>query len=343
MMEVYVEDGQMQAGRGVKRRGWRVIGLAAALVVSVACGQVVTVAPTPTPEPTATIALAVVNPTDEPTATPAPYTPAPTMTPTITPTPVFHTIASGESLLAIANRYGVSVAALQDANGILDPRALQIGGQLIIPREEDAILAADATPTQTPMPVAVENLHFSENAIGGLWVLGEVVNISGMALEQVRVGVTLVGEDGDEIGQAQGLVALDLISQDERAPFAILFGEAPGKFEQYRAFALSAVPGYVGSYYRDLLVEEVVSESERYASYTVSGVVRNIGPEEAVGVQVVLTAYDPLDRVVAMRQVDPDYNVIPRGGSSEFTAVLAPVGGPVVRIHAAAQGRRVTP
>lgn len=319
------------------------LALGMALAITAACGQVVTVAPTPTPEPTATIALAVVNPTDEPTATPAPYTPAPTATPTITPTPVFHTIVAGESLLAIANRYGVSVAALQDANGILDPRALQIGGQLIIPREEDAIIAADATPTPTPMPVAVENLHFSENAIGGLWVLGEVMNGSETALEQVRVGVTLLGEEGNEIGQAQGLVALDLVSPGERAPFAILFGEVPDKFEQYRAYALSAVPGYVGSYYRDLQVEGLNTESERYASYTVSGVVRNTGPEEAVSVQVVLTAYDPLDRVIAMRQVEPEYNVIPRGGSSEFTAVLAPVGGPVVRIHAAAQGRRITP
>lgn len=317
--------------------------LIAAAVALVACGQVITVTPTPTPAPTPTIELAVVNPTDEPTTTPAPYTPEPTPTPTITPTPVFHTIAAGESLLAIANRYGVSVAALQDANGILDPRSLQIGQQLIIPREEDAIIAADATPTPTPMPVAVENLHFSENVIGGLWVLGEVVNVSDVALEQVRVGVTLLGAEGQEVGQAQGLVALDLVSQGERAPFAILFGEAPGAFEQYRAFALSAVPGFVGSYYRDLTVGDIATESERYASYTVTGVVQNTGPEDAVSVQVVLTAYDPLDRVVAMREIEPEHNVIPRGGSSPFTAVLAPVGGPVVRIHAAAQGRRVTP
>ena len=43
-------------------------------------------------------------------------------------------------------------------------------------------------------------------------------------------------------------------------------------------------------------------QSERYASYTVTGKVFNVGPEEAVEVRVVLTAYDPLDRVVAVRQ-----------------------------------------
>lgn len=308
----------------------------------IGCGQVITVKPTPTPAPTATIGVAVVNVTDEPTATPAPYTPAPTPTFTVTPTPVFHTIAAGQSLLTIADLYNVSVASLQEANGILDPRMLQIGQQLIIPREEEALVAADATPTPTAMPVTIENLHFTENSIGGVWVLGEVHNTAGVALEQVRVGVTLVDGAGTELAESQALVALDLVDMDERAPFAILFGSAPETFEQYQAYPVSAVPAYVGSYYRDLAVEEIQTESERYASYTVTGVVRNIGPEEAVDVQVVLTAYDPLDRVIAVQQVTPAHNVVPRAGTTTFTAVLAPVGGPIERIQAEAQGRRLS-
>jgi LysM repeat protein len=317
--------------------GW-LLGLA----LLAACGQVITVKPTPTPAPTATIVLAVVAATDAPTSTPAPYTPAPTHTPTVTPTPMFHTIAAGESLQVIANRYGVSVAALQEANGILDPRTLQIGQELIIPREEEAEVAADATPTPTPLPLTIEHLHFSETTIGGLWVLGEVRNDSAVSLEQVRVGVTLLDAADATIAESDGLVALDIVDAGEAAPFAILFGSAPGDFERYRAYAVSGVPAYVGSYYRDLVVEEVETESERYASYTVTGLVRNTGPEEAVNVQVVLTAYDPLDRVIAVRQAEPDHNVIPRGGTTTFTAVLAPVGGPVARIHAVAQGRRLS-
>lgn len=312
------------------------------LLALVGCGQVITVQPTPTPVPTATIGVAVVNATDEPTATPAPYTPAPTPTFTVTPTPVFHTIAAGESLLSIANQYNVSVSALQEANGILDPRSLQIGQQLVVPREEEALVEADATPTPTPLPVTIENLHFTENTIGGVWVLGEVHNTTGVALEQVRVGVTLVDDQGAELAKSEALVALSLVDTDERAPFAILFGSAPENFEQYQAYPVSAVPAYVGSYYRDLAVEELHTESERYASYTVTGLIRNTGPEEAVDVQVVLTAYDPLNRVIAVQQVTPEHNVVPRGGTTNFTAVLAPVGGPVERIQAEAQGRRLS-
>lgn len=320
----------------------RLFTLGASLLLTVGCGQVITLTPTPTALPTPTIALALAAATLPPTLTPAPYTPAPTFTPTVTPTPEVHTIQVGESLLTIASRYDISVADLQDANGILDPRTLQIGQQLIIPRPEElAEEEAEATPTSTPLPMTVQNIFFNETLIGGLWVLGEVVNENDTPLEQVRVAVALLDEQEQEIGRADSLVALNLVEANERAPFAILFGSAPGRFAQYRAAVVSAAPAYMGSYYRDLEIRNLQSTGERYASYTVTGVIFNAGPEEAVEVQVVLTAYDPLGRVIAMRKVDPEHNVVPRGGETRFTAVVAPIGGPIEHIDAVAQGRRL--
>jgi hypothetical protein len=268
-------------------------------------------------------------------------------------------------LLGIADQYGLSVASLQEANGILDPRSLQLGQQLIIPREEELEPEALTTPTPTPLPVNVENVHFAETQIGGLWVLGEVYNDGDVPLEQVRVGVDLVDEQDNPIAQASSLLSLDLIDLGERAPFAVLFGTAPESFERYQVYPMSAVPAYVGSYYRDLEVRDLSGESEGVASYIVSGRIFNFGPEEAVSVQAVLTAYDPLDRVIAMRkidpdhnvvpvggetafsavlapEIDPDHNVVPVGGETAFSAVLAPVGGPVARVEAVAQGRRIS-
>ena len=300
----------------------------------------ITLLPTPTPAPTPTVEIVALA-TLPPTATPAPYTPEPTATATVTPTPIFYTIKPGDGLLGVAQEYGVTVAAIQDANGILDPRSLQIGQQLVIPLpadEEENLI--NATPTPTPLPVTIQNVHFSETTIGGLWVLGEVQNSSGQPLEQVRIGVALLDKSDVEIARASGLVALDLLGVNEIGPFALLFGSAPGDFDRYLTFPLSAVPAHIGGYYRDLVVEDVESEGERYAAYTVTGTVRNIGPEDAVSVQVILTAYDPLDRVVAMRKVPPEHNVVSPGGSTIFSIVLAPVGGPVARIAAVAQGRR---
>ena len=338
----------MRVGYGVvyKRGFWSLLSLVWVLALGViaGCGQIITLTPTPTPEPTPTVSLALAAATALPSATPAPYTPAPTSTPTLSPTPVIYTVQSGQSLLTIANQYGVSVSALQDANGILDPRTLQIGQQLIIPRPEEIEEAeAEATPTPTPLPATVQNLFFGETTTGGLWVLGEAQNESDTPLEQVRVSVALLDEQGAETASADEMVALDLVEDRGHAPFAIYFPTAPSTVGQYRATVISAVPAYIGSYYRDLEVRNLQSDGERYASYTVTGVVSNFGPEEAVGVQVVLTAYDPLNRVIATRKVDPEHNVVPRGGETNFTAVLAPLGGPVDRIEAVAQGQRLQP
>ncbi|MEM7538323.1 MAG: LysM peptidoglycan-binding domain-containing protein [Chloroflexota bacterium] len=312
-------------------------------VSGVGCGQVITISPTPTPEPTATIAVEVVLATPLPTATPAPYTPEPTATPTITPTPVIHVIEPGESLLAIAGQYNVTVSALQEANGILDPRVLQIGQELFIPsEEEEATQDTSLTPTPTPIAFAIENVRFHKTGIGGLLVMGEVHNDSGGALEQLRVGVALLDENETELTQANALVALDLVDVDERSPFAILFADAPEHFERYRLHPISGVPAYVGSYYRDLEIRDLTGEGERYESYTVSGRIYNAGPEEAVSVQVILTAYDPLGRVIAMRKIVPEHNVVPRGGETNFSAVLALIGGPVEHVSAVAQGRRIS-
>lgn len=56
-----------------------------------------------------------------------------------------HTVQAGETLFRIAKRYGVSVEALQRANGIADPTTLRIGQQLAIPSADKA-----AQPAREP-------------------------------------------------------------------------------------------------------------------------------------------------------------------------------------------------
>ncbi len=307
-------------------------------VLIAACGQVIT-RPTPTPTPPIAVALQA---TPLPTATPAPYTPEPTATPTITPTPVIYIVQRGDSLLRIAAQFGVSVEALQEANGILDPRRLQIGQTLIIPQDEEALSEeAPPTPTPTPMPFQIQNLTFYRAPTGELWCLGEVLNTGDVPLEQVQVEITLLDDQGNEIGRASAFVQADLVEPGERAPFTIQFDGAPPSFASYHASALSGVPAYVGSYYRDLEVREPRGVGERYAAYRVTGRIANIGPEEAVSVNVIVTVYDALGRVIGVRREVPEHNVIPRGGETTFEVEVAPIGGPVVTYTVLAQGRRL--
>jgi LysM repeat protein len=90
--------------------------------------------PTATPRPTATPAAtpsATVAPTTAPTATVAP-TAVPTPTPA-PPPPRTYTVAEGDTLALIAQRFATTVEALQAANGIEDPDEIVIGQVLVIP------------------------------------------------------------------------------------------------------------------------------------------------------------------------------------------------------------------
>ncbi|MCB1224714.1 MAG: LysM peptidoglycan-binding domain-containing protein, partial [Verrucomicrobiales bacterium] len=81
-------------------------------------------------------------------APPAPSKPSgsykPTPVPTTKPTPPppapepkaatrSHVMAKGDTLFSLARKYGVTVQAIQDANGIKDPTKIQTNSRLIIP------------------------------------------------------------------------------------------------------------------------------------------------------------------------------------------------------------------
>lgn len=327
----------------VARSVWLVGLLVGIASVLGACGQVVTRA-TPTPEPTVTpTATATVIMVEPPTPTPAPYTPPPTPTPTVTPTPVIYRIQAGENLFIIADRFGVPHDLLRDVNGIENERALQVGQELIIPLGGiTGPIEPTSTPTPTPLPVAVEHVYFHPSPLGQLAALGEVHNISGSDLERVLVQITLFDELDRPLGSSSAFTALDVVAPGQRAPFAIRFEEAPAQFATFQAEILSAVPAYLGSLHRDLEPRGVVMEQQPRSPLRLAGRIMNVGPEEAVGVVVVATVYDPLGRVVGTRVVVPEYNVIARGGESNFEVEIAPAG-PVVSYTIQAQGRRLLP
>ncbi len=57
-----------------------------------------------------------------------------TSRPSPTPTPRVHVVVEGETLTAIAARYGVTVNAVADANSITNARLIYVGERLVIPR-----------------------------------------------------------------------------------------------------------------------------------------------------------------------------------------------------------------
>jgi LysM repeat protein len=87
---------------------------------------VVVVTASPTVRPT-------LRPTSSASASSSPSLPASASPAAAAPTPKTYKVARGDTLLKIAQRFGVSVRALQEANGLADPSLLRIGQVLTIP------------------------------------------------------------------------------------------------------------------------------------------------------------------------------------------------------------------
>ena len=313
------------------------VALSVTVLLLCGCGQVIT-APTPTPmATTAPVNLPMVTP--RPTSTPAPSTPAPTSTLTSTPTPVIHKVQAGDTLIDIAKQYAISAEALQEANAILNPQLLQIGQELVIPREDRA-LAETPTSTPTPLPFEVKGLGFYETPAGSLWCLGEVDNTSGQDIERVQVEVSLYDEEDKVLAMESAFVALEIIPQEGKVPFAILFANPPTSFAKYQAIALSGDPvTYLGNRYLDLTITKQQGESEGHF-FTVEGWVQNTGQANAATVTALVTAYDAHGRVTGFRQGDLE-NAPAIGESSPFQVNLLPFGGTVVTYAVQVQGTRL--
>ncbi len=119
-----------------------------------------TATPTAQRSPTPPTPTAAAQGTAQPTATTAATTTQPPLpTPSQTPAGVrVYVVQGGDTLSSIAKRYGVSTAALVEANPGINPRALQVGQKIVIPPEGStsppSAVPAPATPIPPPTATA---------------------------------------------------------------------------------------------------------------------------------------------------------------------------------------------
>ena len=306
---------------------------------AMSCGQIITPVPTGTPVVALPSATPTATHTPRPTFTLMPMTPVPTFTPTMTPTPVLYTVKPGDTLLAIAARFDVSVRSIQEANGIMDPHRLQLGQVLIIPAAQDEA-SESSLPTPTPLPLEVQKVSFQRTLVEGLWALGEVYNPGTVPVTNVFVQVTLLDEEGQPLATEGNYLQLDVVPPRQAVAFAVHFTDPPDRFAQYQALALSGVP-YTPEmgYHFDLLVSDVRGEVLSATTYRVSGQLRNIGDNDATHLRVLVTGYDNQGRVVAVRQAPLEVTTLRAAAVTPFQVDLIMTDSPVVTYSVHAQGQ----
>jgi LysM repeat protein len=300
---------------------------------------------TPVPEATPTsLVLPTASPirtvTPRATFTPKPATPAASPTPTVTPTPIIYTVQGGDTLLVIAAQFGVSSEAIQEANGIVDPRRLQVGQQLFIP-EPETDPEEPPTPTPTPLPVAIQKLNFLGTGSDSLWVLGEVFNPGPDSVSEIQVEVALLDEIGQILAAQQGPTQLDVVLPGQTGAFALQFVSPPAQFAQYQSLILSGAPmSALTRYYFDLAPENVQGEVVGANLYRVSGQLHNTGPDDVEQMRIVVTGYDQQGLVAGVRLASTSASLLRAGAISPFEATLTMIGSPVVSYTVQAQGLR---
>jgi len=261
-----------------------------------------------------------------------------TRTPAPTPTPILYVVQKGDTLIGIAKQFGVSSTLLQTANGIVDPRRLQIGQELLIPRSDES--TRHVLPTPTPVAVRVENVSVYTLPTGGFCFLGEVVNPLPDAVERAAVEVALLDAGEGVIAQEHAATLLEVIRPGESAAFAAVFPDAP-PFANYRITVASAdVLHYLGHLYLDFRVLSHEVREARNGAAEVVGAVANEGDSIARPF-VVVTCYDAQGRLVAVREVTADPPVLGPGERATFGVALTPLGDPIDHCRVRAQGEQL--
>ncbi len=304
------------------------------------CGRLVT------PEPEAILKTEIrpspqeigLTPTPRPTATPRPVTPIASPTPTITPTPTIYTVQAGDTLLKIAIQFERTTEAIQEANGIVDPRFLQIGQELIIPPPETNP-EAPPTPTPTPPPLTVEAINFQKTRQGTLWGLGEVRNPGDEYLTEVVVEASLFDGAGVLLAREASFTQLDVIPPQQAVPFALLFESPPADFAQYQVVAVSGLPlSPEARYYFDLEIFDLNGSPAGAATYRLEGKLRNSGPSDAEAIRLVAVAYDEAGQVLAQRQAQLAVSLLKAGAVTAFEIDLIITRGIVEDYRVLVQG-----
>jgi LysM repeat protein len=221
-----------------------------------------------TPAPTLTPLIPGLTPywTATPSLTPPPETPRPSpvgtaaIPPPPTPTPYTYQVKSGDTMLGIAFRFGITLDELQAANPKVDPRMMSVGTVLVIPVRSAATAAVFSTPT--PFPAILSPVRCYPAADQGVWCVATLTNNQAQALEDSLAWMTLYAPDGQVLAGQLVIPPLNLLQPGKSMPvmsyFQLVFpssltptrsaptqGSAtPGRASKSPTPTSTAAPGY---------------------------------------------------------------------------------------------------
>ncbi len=136
--------------------------------------------------------------------------------PVPTSTPSTYTIASGDNLSSIAERFGISLDALLAANPGVVPEALSLGQTLKIPA---ASPGTGSSAASTPAPVEIGPVQCaSGGSASGLYCLAPVRNPFAEALENIKLQIILLDANGQSLASQEAFLPLNILPPGSTLP-----------------------------------------------------------------------------------------------------------------------------
>jgi hypothetical protein len=280
--------------------------------------------------------------TAAPSMEPRPYqtaTPSPTVTPIPpssfaslpTPTPIIHVIEGNDTLIGIAEKYGITLEELQAANPGVSPLFLQVGTELIIPLGSNI----PVEPTVTPVPFLIRQLNCYPTADGGIWCLALVTNDFPDTIENLSALITLRDKNGEEIASRLAFAPLNILPPGKSVPIAAFFPPPLPADVAPEAQLLTAIrilptdTRYVPAAIQNSLVNIDWNAKTAQAS----GQITLIQPDTwATQTWLLAIAYDTGGNVVGFRRWE-HYDLLTAGERREFSFSVSSLGPDIASVE----------
>ena len=280
-------------------------------------------------------------------ATAVPYqTVAPSQTPTVipaltevflpTPTTFTYIVVKGDTLGGIAGRYGVTLEALLAANPGVQPTALPVGTELVIPTGGQV----PGEPTPTPAPLPVRQAHCWPETTGGLWCFALVQNEYAETLENLSAQFALLDASGQELASQVVFGLLNILPPGASMPLAAHFAPPVQADAAVRVQVLTSIRLLPGDtrYLPVMLENTLVSVDASGRTAHATGRVILTGAGTANALWVLAVAYDASGTLVGVRRWE-SVSALTAGTPVEFDFLVSSVGPGIARVEFLAEAR----
>lgn len=264
-----------------------------------------------------------------PTATPLPSissiptnTPPPLPTLPPTPAPVVYTIQKGDTLIAIATKFDITLEAIDKLNPKLDPAKLQTGQTILLPPEVQGVAAtAIPLPALTPIPISLDPFYCYPTPSSSVICVGEFKNTTNTPIVNLSVQVNLLKPDNSSGANVIAYSPLDMIPVGVTVPLAATFPQAV--LSSNRGANSAVLTAESAAAVADKFVMLTVSGAAGAASpngFTISGSVVNPSNAEVKSIAVIATVYNS-NGIINYREINLPGSLTAKG-STPFSIVM---------------------